>query len=114
MPELVALSISGSADTSVRRLDAERFEVHVSGSADVRAEGQVEYLEASVSGSGNLNLKKLEAQEAVVRVSGSGDVDVTVVRRIDAKVSGSGDITYRGDPKQLSTSVSGSGSIRRR
>jgi hypothetical protein len=113
-PGLASLSISGSADTRIEGIENDAFEVSVSGSADVYAAGTTGTLDASVSGSGDLDLRKLTAQEAKVRVSGSGDADVTVVRRIDAQVSGSGDVTYRGDPDQLSTSVSGSGTISRR
>jgi hypothetical protein len=113
-PGLTGIEISGSADTLIEGLSGDSFFVRVSGSADVKAHGEIEHLEASVSGSGDLDLRDLTAQEAKVRVSGSGDADVTVLRSIHAEVNGSGDITYRGDPAERSTNVSGSGSITRR
>jgi hypothetical protein len=44
-------------------------------------------------------------------VSGSADIKVTVSEMIQARVSGSGDISYRGNPKKIDTKSSGSGNI---
>ena len=48
-----------------------------------------------------------------VRVAGSGDADVNVTNKLDASVSGSGDVRYTGNPKSISSSKSGSGDIDR-
>lgn len=65
----------------------------------------------TVSGSGEIDAAALAAERAVVRVEGSGEAAVAASASLDAKVSGSGDITYHGTPAQLVTAVAGSGEI---
>ena len=114
VPELTSVHLSGSGDVEVIDLNQEFFEYSVSGSGDLRAEGKVQEIEIKVSGSGDIDSRDLEAVDAYVRVSGSGDVRVYATESLDAHVSGSGDIAYYGDPKDVSRHVSGSGSIRKR
>lgn len=114
VPTLDEVSISGSGSVKVFNLDAEEFEFHVSGSGDIEAEGQVEYLEISVSGSGEVDTRKLMAEDVIVNVSGSGEVDLFASNSFEGSVSGSGDITYYGNPKYVDRSTSGSGRIRKK
>jgi hypothetical protein len=48
-----------------------------------------------------------------VHISGSGDASINASNKIDASVSGSGDIHYTGAAKNISSSKSGSGDISR-
>jgi len=114
VPSLERVSISGSGTVEVRDLDAEEFELRVSGSGDITAQGRVEYLEISVSGSGEIDTRDLKAENVFVKVSGSGDADVFASDEFRGSVSGSGDITYYGNPKHANGSTSGSGRIRKR
>jgi len=114
VPSLTGITLGGSCDTKVSGVEAESFQAHVAGSADLTVKGTTQDLETSVSGSGTLNLFELEARNVTVRVSGSGDANVSALESLDAKVSGSGDVRYRGDPPRTNTSVSGSGTVTRR
>ncbi|MBP6585664.1 MAG: DUF2807 domain-containing protein, partial [Flavobacterium sp.] len=49
---------------------------------------------------------------AKVNVSGSGDIKVNCTEFIEARVAGSGDIEYKGNPKKVDTKVAGSGTIK--
>jgi hypothetical protein len=110
VPQLDGLAISGSSDTRLSGLSGPAFEVAISGSGDVYADGAVERLTATVSGSGEMDLGDLTAREAQVRISGSGDVLVNVAERLSVHVSGSGDVRYRGNP-ETSAQISGSGTV---
>jgi hypothetical protein len=46
-----------------------------------------------------------------VSIAGSGDARVNATESIDARVAGSGDVTYSGHPHDVNRRVSGSGSI---
>lgn len=109
-----SVKLSGSGDVEVFNLNQDYFEYSVSGSGDMRAEGKVKDLEITVSGSGDIDTRDLIAEDAMVTVSGSGDVKVFASQSLDAYVAGSGDISYYGDPEDVSTSVSGSGDIRKK
>ena len=53
----------------------------------------------------------MKSKNATVTVGGSGDNSVYCTESIYARVTGSGDIKYSGDPKKKDTKVNGSGDI---
>ena len=113
VPELEAVSLSGSGDIEIIDLKGEVFECSISGSGNVEVEGEVREAEFKISGSGEIEAKDLIADDAYVKISGSGDVRVYARESLEGRVSGSGSIYYSGNPQSLSTNVSGSGRIKK-
>jgi hypothetical protein len=111
LPNLDEVEVSGSGNVTVSRIDGGTLRIEVSGSGDVEATGQVEQVEADLSGSGELRLAQLVARNASIDVSGSGDAHVHATNSLAASVSGSGTITYAGNPPNVDTDVSGSGDV---
>ena len=109
-PTLEAIGITGSADVLADGLDGGALDVRVSGAGDVTAHGRVDRLTLDVSGSGDADLADVVAREARVDLSAAGDADVSAAARLDADVSGAGDLAYRGDPA-VSQRVTGSGDV---
>ena len=114
VPQLEEVRVTGSGDVEIYNLSGDYFEFTVSGSGDMRAEGEIEELDIRVSGSGDVDTRDVVAQEANVKISGSGDVKVFAEEEFYGRVSGSGDIDVYGNPEHLSRHVSGSGDIRKR
>lgn len=114
VPSLEALTIRGSADAEVTGLSGDRFELSIQGSGDAKASGKVGAVVAKVAGSGDVNASNVEARDATVEVSGSGDVEVWATDTLTVSIAGSGDVGYKGDPKKVTKSVAGSGSVRKR
>ncbi|OCX51223.1 hypothetical protein BEL04_21205 [Mucilaginibacter sp. PPCGB 2223] len=106
------IKVSGSGDVN-GRLNAKTAEIEISGSGDVKLYGRADNSNVRVSGSGDFSGRDLVTNTTTVRVVGSGDATVNASTKIDASVSGSGDITYTGGAHQVSTSKSGSGDIHR-
>ncbi len=104
------IRVSGSGDVT-GKLTAKTLETGISGSGDVKLNGRADNTTVSVSGSGNFSGRDLVTVSTAVRVTGSGDATINASDRIDASVSGSGDISYTGSAKHVSTSKSGSGDI---
>ena len=90
---------------------ATNVDVTLTGSGDINLSGSTAEITTVLSGSGDIDTSKLKAQTADATVSGSGDTTVYCTEMILARVSGSGDIQYKGDPKKKDTKVNGSGSI---
>ena len=67
----------------------------------------------SLSGDGQDQLSQLTARDVQAVVTGSGLIQVTATTSLDAAVPGDGEIVYGGNPPQVTTSVTGSGSITR-
>ncbi len=103
-------SISGSGDITLD-VDANEVKATMSGSGDINLSGKTGDLEVRVSGSGDIKAYDLEADYVSAEVSGSADVKVTVNQTLKARVSGSGDISYRGNPKKIDSKTSGSGDV---
>jgi hypothetical protein len=114
IPELEEVRVTGSGDVEIFNLSGDYFEFTVSGSGDMRAEGEIDELDIRVSGSGDVDTRDLIAADANVKISGSGDVKVYAAEGFYGRVSGSGDIDVYGNPEHMSRHVSGSGDIRKR
>lgn len=110
-PEEVHVGISGSGD-ALLQVNADNVATSISGSGRIRLEGITDYLKVNVAGSGHLNASGLQADECEVLVAGSGSAEVAVGRKLRARVNGSGNVKYTGDP-EVDIRVTGSGEITR-
>ncbi|GHN00674.1 DUF2807 domain-containing protein [Cytophagales bacterium WSM2-2] len=106
-------SISGSGKVNAQVAISGRADVSVSGSGKIVARGTANEIKAKISGSGKVLASDLEVSKCQVRISGSGDVEINVKDALDASVSGSGSVTYKGNPSQLNSHSSGSGHVRK-
>ncbi len=98
------LNIQGSGDMNFKKLTCQSLTVHIQGSGDVSVLGSAEEARFSVKGSGDISAKKCIVKDLKAEVSGSGDIACYPTQRLDAQVFGSGEITYVGAPKQITTS----------
>ncbi len=106
------VGVSGSGDMDLD-LDIQDLESRVSGSGNMDLRGSARDIEVSVSGSGNVDAEDMSADNCDIRISGSGNCRVQVKNRLESRVSGSGNVYYRGNPEKVNNSSSGSGSIRK-
>lgn len=105
-----SVSLAGSGDVVIN-IDASSVDAGLAGSGDLTLKGNTNDLEASIAGSGDIHAFDLQANNTVVSIAGSGNAQVVSKESLKARVSGSGDIEYRGNPTKEDTKVSGSGSI---
>lgn len=107
------ITISGSGDVSIGDLGGDTVRVRISGSGNVEVlGGEVGEQDVTTGGSGDYEAGQLRSAEARVRISGSGSVTVQVDERLQADLSGSGDLCYVGSP-DVKRSVRGSGEVAR-
>jgi Putative auto-transporter adhesin, head GIN domain len=103
-------SLSGSGDINLM-VEAKEIMAKVTGSGDMVLKGKSDDLKCSVTGSGDLNAFGLESENVNAAVTGSGNSKVYCTELLEARVTGSGDIDYKGNPKKKDTKTAGSGSI---
>lgn len=106
----LSVSVTGSGDL-VLPVSMSSVEVSVTGSGDIGLSGDTQDLEVQVTGSGDFSGFDLQSQNTEVSVSGSGDARVVAKDNLVARVHGSGDIEYKGNPNKRDTKTSGSGDI---
>ncbi len=104
-------TIAGSGDLQIDGAQLGSFALSIAGSGDVTVSGSADEARIGIAGSGDVDARRLAAKRVSVSISGSGDAHVNASDAIDAKVAGSGDISYSGHPHDVLRRVSGSGSI---
>jgi hypothetical protein len=109
MDELT-LNVAGSGELSLD-VDARSVTASVQGSGDMKLAGRTNILDLSIQGSGDIDAWDLLCARARAEVVGSGDIKLHVTDELEAVITGSGDIQYKGSPGKLNHNVTGSGSV---
>jgi hypothetical protein len=94
-------------------LDTPSVSVVIGGSGTVSLLGNANRQNIRIDGAGLFEGTNLDGEEAVVYIGGSANAYVNVSDKLDASITGSGVITYGGDP-QLTREITGSGAIVKR
>lgn len=102
--------LTGSGNFNLA-IDSNTLELDLSGSGNVRLKGTADNFTTKLSGSGDIDAADLKSKNVNVNVSGSGNSRVNCNESLTARVSGSGDIKYSGNPEKRDVKVSGSGNI---
>ena len=108
----LALSVSGNGSMDVD-IKGDVLKAEVSGSGRLNIKGYATSCEALVSGSGSITAFDCPLESCKVKISGSGIAELNVTNTIDALVVGSGTVKHKGNTKNASKKVYGSGSVDR-
>lgn len=96
------------------KVNAKNVAVEVSSSADCDLMGKADKVTIKASSSADCNAKDLVAEEVTVRASSSADVTVFASKSLDATATSSSSVDYFGNPFQVNTDKSSSGSVNKR
>ncbi|MEZ5069806.1 MAG: head GIN domain-containing protein [Bacteroidales bacterium] len=113
LEEVAYLSVSHSSSGRVSAIvpDAREVQANMSGSGRLVLEGFTQTGEYVLSSSGRIDALYLQAGEVTARNSGSGNIYLYAIDLLDALITGSGDVIYRGEPT-VQFHVTGSGKVR--
>lgn len=106
------LAVSGSGNIKVD-LDAPSVDAEMSGSGNINLSGQAKKFVGQISGSGDIRAMDLKTEETSIRISGSGNAEVFASEKLNVKVTGSGDVKYKGGVQQVTSNITGSGSVKK-
>jgi len=110
--DVLELNVSGSGNVS-GKINVGNLTIESAGSSNIRLTGNVEKAIVRSSGSGNIQCFDLVVDDCHFSKSGSGNSQITVNHSLEVSISGSGNFTYKGTPKSISSSSAGSGKIKR-
>ncbi|HZG23666.1 MAG TPA: head GIN domain-containing protein [Chitinophagaceae bacterium] len=134
-PVFKSIDVSGACDIlGQTKIDQrERMNLHVSGAGQINMNVHTPEVEAQISGSGTVRLKgetkkfdlglsgaakalcyDLLSENTRVDISGAGDAEVYASEKLDAEVSGAGNVSYKGDAPEVNQKVSGAGSVNKK
>ncbi|UII33008.1 DUF2807 domain-containing protein [Fulvivirga ulvae] len=106
------ISVSGSGSVNLNATVSD-LDLSISGSGEISLEGTARYVDLSISGSGSLGAEDLKSDSYKIKISGSGSCKVFAEKSIDASISGSGSVYYKGSPSNINSHSSGSGKVRK-
>jgi Putative auto-transporter adhesin, head GIN domain len=109
--DLTGLAVSGSGSVTMSKLATPALSTDISGSAAITASGTADDQDLKISGSGRFEAEQLMSKTVKVDMSGSGIASIFASDVLDIHMSGSGILTYTGDPKQVTQEISGSGKL---
>ena len=110
--DYIALSVSGSGGIDLD-LKGNNLKTEISGSGNVTLKGYATTNDIVISGGGSMNAFSCELESAKVKMSGSGTCELTVSANLDVVVLGSGTVKHKGNTKNVSKKVYGSGAVDR-
>jgi len=105
--------VSGSGKIELEAIINNNADFSVSGSGKILASGRANSAKANISGSGKILAGNLEVEKCDARIAGSGDLEINVKSDLDATISGSGSVSYKGNPSHINSHASGSGHVRK-
>jgi hypothetical protein len=105
--------ISGSGSIKLDASVAGVADFDISGSGEVEATGSAQTVKAEITGSGKVLAAGFQTDKCQARISGSGDIEINVKTELDARITGSGTVLYKGDPARVNADSSGSGKVRK-
>lgn len=108
--ESLDLSGSGAAKVDID-VEVENLEVDFSGAGDIELKGEAGQVDVDLTGAGKFKGFDLETSNMDISISGAGYAEVNVSDKLDVNVSGAGKIRYKGNPQDVSKSISGAGSV---
>lgn len=104
--------VSGSGNAILKLNVKNQAEFEVSGSGKILAKGSARAEKIQITGSGKVLAADFEVDRCIARISGSGDAEVNVKSELDANISGSGSVRYKGNPNKVNSRSSGSGKVK--
>ncbi|HLF33547.1 MAG TPA: head GIN domain-containing protein [Cyclobacteriaceae bacterium] len=106
------LGVSGSGRMELE-VNTGDIDEDISGSGSISLRGSANNANLSISGSGKLEATDLSVKSYDISISGSGRSNIAVSEAITARISGSGNVYYKGQPDKVISKVSGSGNVRK-
>lgn len=104
------VDLSGAGRAHWPQLTTQDLATHVSGAGTVQLGGAARRHRVRLSGAGQVDGFALNQATADVEMSGAGRARLTVTQELQATISGSGEVFYRGQPA-VTARVSGSGRV---
>jgi hypothetical protein len=111
-PEDLAMHVSGAGDIRME-VEAPSLKAEVSGSGSIYLKGQTKDVFLDLTGAGHAHCFDLLSETTKVVISGAGSAEVYASVKLDAEVSGAGNVKYKGNATDVKQDVSGAGSVQK-
>jgi Putative auto-transporter adhesin, head GIN domain len=111
-PERLEIEVSGAGNISMEA-DAPELKAGITGAGKMQLAGKTRDFELRISGAGKARCYDMLAENTKVELSGAASAEVFASVTLDAKVSGAGNIRYKGSAPEVKQQVSGVGNVKK-
>ena len=102
---------AGIGALTLKGLQYRNLDVILGGLGEIRVDGQVDAQFVELSGGGSYHAENLHCQEADINLTGAGSARIWAESTLKARVSGAGNIAYKGEP-QVDQTITGLGGVK--
>lgn len=106
------VELEGAHNVYARNITLEALKIEFDGTGSIEIGGQSDKASLVINGTGYIDANDLQVQSARCAVNGLGKLECNVSDELLADVSGMGSILYRGEPKNVRSSVNGLGKVK--
>ncbi len=107
--ENLTIKLSGAGNINLP-IEAKKLIADISGAGNIKINGKTDYQEVTVNGAGEYKGYDLASLNTTTRISGAGNVAITVTGTLEGRISGAGNLHYKGKPQHKNIESSGAGS----
>jgi Protein of unknown function (DUF2807). len=105
------IDVAGAVDADISYANAESAVISIAGAAELKLSGNIERIKADVAGAADIKGYELAADIADITIAGTSNIELTVNSELNADISGSSYIHYKGDGVIKKSDVAGFGEI---
>ena len=104
--------INGAGNLIADSLLCNSLSLNITGAGNVTLTGASNQSSFKITGAGSIKAFDYFVQDLNCGITGTGNIEVLVSNKLDVNITGSGDITYRGEPQFVNKKITGSGNVR--
>ncbi len=115
MRNISRLESLGAADFSTANsIHTDSIACRIKGAGSITLAGTADYELVEIIGAGDVHNFNLTSLVCTASIAGAGSIEVHTTQQLDAVITGTGTITYVGNPAVVHQTITGVGSIRPR
>jgi len=108
---LADLTATGTGTLAASQISGDAFTARFGGAGRATLSGAVRHLTIDVTGVADVDARRLPAELVDVVIAGVGQVAVDARDQLTATISGTGQVSYAGQPREIIQHITGSGEI---
>jgi len=105
------LDITGAGNFLADSLLCNELAAKITGSGKIQLTGASNSALYQITGSGNFHAFNNLVQELDCEITGTGNIEAAVTKKLNANITGAGNISFRGNPESINQKVTGSGKV---
>lgn len=110
--EDIKAEMKGTGNLTAENLGYKKGEFKIQGAGNMTIGGQIQKAKYEISGTGDIDAITLVATELECKLKGTGNMNVNVTDKMEIEISGTGNVSYKGNPQITKQKIKGLGSVR--